>query len=101
VAELGRRLPDCEVSGVAAGLHLVVRLPDGVSTPGLVRAAEARGVRVIDLDRYRATGSGSPALVVGYGNIADSLVPEAVSVLAEVLASHTAARPRRAPGPST
>ena len=86
VAELARRLPDCEVAGVAAGLHLVVHLPHGADAAAIVRAAEARGVHVIDLDRYRASGSGSPALVLGYGNIADSLVPQAVAVLADALA---------------
>jgi GntR family transcriptional regulator/MocR family aminotransferase len=85
VAELGRRLPGCAVTGVAAGLHLVVHLPDGVSAAAMVTAAEARGVHVVDLDRYRRAGSGPPALVLGYGNIADSQIPEAVSVLADVL----------------
>jgi len=75
------------VSGVAAGLHLVVHLPDGVPASAVVRSAEARGVHVVDLDRYRAGGSGPPALVLGYGNITDALVPEAVAVLADALAS--------------
>ena len=88
VAELARRLPGCEVSGAAAGLHLVVHLPDGVPASAVVREAETRGVHVVDLDRYRASGSGPPALVLGYGNITDALVPEAVAVLAEVVASH-------------
>jgi len=88
VAELARRLPGCELSGAAAGLHLVVRLPDGVSATPVVRAAERRGVHVVDLDRYRAGGSGPPALVLGYGNITDALIPKAVAVLADVVASH-------------
>ena len=86
VAELAQRLPDCEVSGVAAGLHLVVHLPEGIDAAAVVRAAEARGVHVVDLARYRAGGSGPPALVLGYGNIADSVVPEAVAILADVVA---------------
>jgi GntR family transcriptional regulator / MocR family aminotransferase len=85
--ELGRRLPGCRVSGVAAGLHLVVHLPEAVRTSAVIHEAGSRGLHLVDLDRYRATGSGSPALVLGYGNIADALVPEAVSVLADVLAS--------------
>jgi GntR family transcriptional regulator/MocR family aminotransferase len=89
VAELERRLPACEVTGVAAGLHLVVQLPDGMHASTTVREAEARGLHVVDLDRYRASGSGPPALVLGYGNITDALVPEAVSVLADVLASQS------------
>jgi GntR family transcriptional regulator/MocR family aminotransferase len=87
VAELGRRLPGCEVSGVAAGLHLVVHLPGAIDASTIVREAERRGVHVVALDRYRAVGSGPPALVLGYGNIADALVPEAVSILADIVAS--------------
>ena len=100
VAELAQRLPGCEVSGIAAGLHLVVHLPDGVQASGMVRAAEKRGVRVVDLDRYRAGGSGPPALVLGYGNITDALVPEAVSVLADALALQRGA-PTGPPRPRT
>jgi GntR family transcriptional regulator / MocR family aminotransferase len=85
VAELGRRLPGCAVSGAAAGLHLVVQLPPAVAAAGTVRLAERRGVHVVDLDRYRVTGPGPPALVLGYGNVTDAQVPEAVAALAEVV----------------
>jgi GntR family transcriptional regulator/MocR family aminotransferase len=84
VAELEQRLPACEVSGVAAGLHLVVHLPEASEPSAIVREAETRGVHVVDLDRYRASGAGPPALVLGYGNITDALVPEAVSILADI-----------------
>jgi GntR family transcriptional regulator / MocR family aminotransferase len=50
-----------------------------------VRLAERRGVHVVDLDRYRVTGPGPPALVLGYGNITDAQVPEGVAVLADVI----------------
>ena len=86
VAHLSRRLPDCEVSGVAAGLHLVVHLPTGVQASAMVRDAEKRGVHVVDLDSYRAGSTGPPALVLGYGNITDGQIPDAVSVLADVFA---------------
>lgn len=87
VAELKQRLPDCHLSGASAGLHLVVHLPEAVSASALVAVADDRGVHVVDMDRYRASGSGEPALVVGYGNITDALVPDAVSVLGEALDS--------------
>jgi len=90
VAELAQRLPACEVSGVAAGLHLVVHLPEGTHTSAMVREAETHGVHVVDLDRYRAGGSGPPALVLGYGNITDALVPEAVSILGDIFAAQRA-----------
>ena len=87
VDQLGRHLPDCEVSGVAAGLHLVVHLPAGVDASAMVREADQRRVHVVDLDTYRADSTGPPALVLGYGNVTDGQIPEAVSVLADALAS--------------
>jgi GntR family transcriptional regulator/MocR family aminotransferase len=87
VAELEQRLPACEVSGVAAGLHLVLHLPETIRASAIVRQAETYGVHAVDLDRYRASGSGPPALVLGYGNITDALVPEAVSIVAGIVAS--------------
>ena len=86
VDELRQRLPDCEISGVSAGLHLVVHLPVEVPAAAVVRVAERRGVHVVDLDAYRMASTGRPALVLGYGNIADAQVPGAVAVLAEAIA---------------
>jgi GntR family transcriptional regulator/MocR family aminotransferase len=71
---------------MAAGLHLVLHLPGAVPTSAMVRGAGAHGVHVVDLDAYRINASGPPALVLGYGNITDALVPAAVAVLADVLA---------------
>ena len=87
VGELERQLPGCAVSGAAAGLHLVVHLPGAVDAAAVVRRAEANGVHVVNLDRYRAGSSGPPALVLGYGNITEALVPEAVAILAGIVAA--------------
>jgi GntR family transcriptional regulator/MocR family aminotransferase len=69
------------VSGAAAGLHLVLRLE--CSTADVVRHAAANG-QVADLDSYRVH-PGDPALVLGYGNLADSSSPSAVAVLKDAL----------------
>jgi GntR family transcriptional regulator/MocR family aminotransferase len=60
-----------------------------VRASAVVRGAQARGLHVADLDRYRAGGSGPPALILGYGNITDALVPQAVAVLADVVAHNS------------
>jgi GntR family transcriptional regulator/MocR family aminotransferase len=73
-------LGDADVSGAAAGLHLLLHLKSGTDTARLVRHAAARGLKVVDLDAYRAT-PGEPALVLGYGNLNDNALPDAVQVL--------------------
>jgi GntR family transcriptional regulator/MocR family aminotransferase len=86
VHAIEEQLPGGAVSGVAAGLHLVVHLPGRVDPAAVVRAAAARSVRVVDLAGYHSTaGHGEPGLVVGYGNLADSALPEAVNRLAEAV----------------
>ncbi|MCU1679565.1 MAG: GntR family transcriptional regulator [Amycolatopsis sp.] len=68
------------VSGAAAGLHLLLHLADGTDAAAVVRRAAANGLHVADLDTYRFA-TGEPALVLGYGNLADNTVADAVRVL--------------------
>lgn len=89
LAALGRDLPELEVTGVAAGMHAVLALPTGVRAMDVCAAAAELEVAVSDLARYRAS-SGTPtaeALVLGYGNLSDALVDEAVARLARVIRS--------------
>ncbi|MFE7406304.1 PLP-dependent aminotransferase family protein [Isoptericola sp. NPDC057559] len=84
---LDAALPGLPVSGLAAGLHVVLGLPEGVAAAAVVRAAAARDVAVADVRRYRVTAAPLPggpaeALVVGYGNLADARLGEAVAGLA-------------------
>jgi GntR family transcriptional regulator/MocR family aminotransferase len=81
---LRRHLPDIPVEGIAAGLHLLVRLPQ-VDDRAVAARAEQRGVRVAPLSRYtHATGTGS-GLVIGYGRIHETAIPAAVRILASAL----------------
>ena len=86
---LGRELPDLAVTGVAAGMHAVLELPPGVRAADVRSAAAERDVAVSDLGRYRASSfTPTPeALVLGYGNLSDALVDEAVGRLARVIRS--------------
>ncbi|MCD9872320.1 MocR-like pyridoxine biosynthesis transcription factor PdxR [Streptomyces guryensis] len=82
VRALAEQLPDAPVSGIAAGLHLLLRLPTRVDTAIVVEAAAARSLRVADLAAYHATeGHADHGLVLGYGNLADGAVGEAVGLL--------------------
>lgn len=95
VRTLGAKVPEGRVAGTAAGLHIALHLPDGTDTRGAVQAASAAGLRLADLDDYRAPGSAEPALVLGYGNISDTEIPPAVALLREALRSPTTSPPTR------
>jgi GntR family transcriptional regulator/MocR family aminotransferase len=87
VQALARQLPGAPVSGIAAGLHIVLRMPAGVDTAAVVTTAAARSLRVADLAAYHATDQyADHGLVLGYGNLADSSVDEAVRHLHEAVA---------------
>jgi GntR family transcriptional regulator/MocR family aminotransferase len=62
-------------------------MPAGVDTAAVVTAAAARSLRVADLAAYHATDQyADHGLVLGYGNLADSSVDEAVRHLHEAVA---------------
>jgi GntR family transcriptional regulator/MocR family aminotransferase len=83
VGALAEHLPAARISGVAAGLHLLLHL-DG-ATEDLVRRAADAGLRLTDLAAYQASPSAGRTLVVGYGNLADNAVLPAVTLLAALL----------------
>jgi len=89
LAALSRYLPGLVVEGVAAGLHLVVRLPPGMDEAGVVQAAAARSVGVYRMGEHRFPGSsGTPALVLGYGGLSNGAIDEGIARLREVVPSN-------------
>jgi GntR family transcriptional regulator/MocR family aminotransferase len=87
VGALAERLPTARLLGVAAGLHLLVRLDGPVDGAAVVARAAAAGMRIANLDTYRCRDdAGGPGLVLGYGNLADGQVDEAVALLAAAVA---------------
>ncbi|TDV34897.1 PLP-dependent aminotransferase family protein [Actinophytocola oryzae] len=85
VRVLGAEVPSGRVAGTAAGLHILLHLPEATGTRATVRAAADAGLRLADLDDYRVAGSPDRALVLGYGNISDTDIPGAVALLREAL----------------
>jgi GntR family transcriptional regulator / MocR family aminotransferase len=81
-----RHLPGARVTGLAAGLHAVIRLPREVDSGALMRAAAERSVGVYPLAlgymRPPARGDG---LVLGYANLTESRIELGVRLLATVL----------------
>jgi GntR family transcriptional regulator / MocR family aminotransferase len=87
VAELARRAPRVHATGIAAGLHVVLRLPPGTEQSAL-RAAAWQGLAVHGLHRYQhpeATVERRDALVVGYGTPPDHAWSTALEALCAVL----------------
>jgi GntR family transcriptional regulator/MocR family aminotransferase len=83
VTSLAKHLPEFEIQGIAAGLSLVLRLPDGTDDLAIqLRAAEAR-LRIRSLSRSYVEPSSARGLVLGYGAVHETAIPAAVRKLAE------------------
>jgi len=84
---LNTRLRRFPIQGIAAGLHFMIELERGLDEETVVAAAARRSVRVYAARIYRANPrKGPPALLVGYGGIPESAIPEGVAQLAAAIA---------------
>jgi GntR family transcriptional regulator/MocR family aminotransferase len=88
VAALHASAPQVRVTGIAAGLHAVLRLPPGPREDALVARAARHGLAIEGLSSYAMPGhdGGGPALVVGYATPPGHAYSTAVARLCAVLA---------------
>ncbi|WP_028805991.1 PLP-dependent aminotransferase family protein [Streptomyces sp. 142MFCol3.1] len=87
VAALAEQAPHIEVTGIAAGLHAVLRLPPGTEQSA-VKAAVWQGIALDGLDEFRHPGTDMSApdgLVVGYATPAEHAYAAALDALCGVL----------------
>jgi GntR family transcriptional regulator/MocR family aminotransferase len=84
-------LPGARVRGIAAGLHVLLELPEGVDEAAAVGDAAAAGVRVQGLRDFTRVHPGPPALVLGYGLPTVRELREAVAIIADACAAAQAA----------
>jgi GntR family transcriptional regulator/MocR family aminotransferase len=83
VSALAEHLPEAAVQGIAAGLHVVARLPTEASEAAVVAAARDRSVGVYGMAAYRFTSSPrEPELVLGYGGLGERAIRAGVRLLA-------------------
>jgi GntR family transcriptional regulator/MocR family aminotransferase len=89
VAALHAHLPGCRVTGIAAGLHLVVELPPGTDDVAVVARANAAGLAPRPLSELRF-GAGRPGLVLGYATLRPDELVSAVRRLAHSITAAVA-----------
>jgi GntR family transcriptional regulator/MocR family aminotransferase len=87
MAALSAHLPELRPRGIAAGLHLMIELAPGTDEREIVAIAARRSIRLAAVGPCRAT-AGPPALLLGYGGLEESVIPEAVRQLALLLREH-------------
>ncbi|MGV0813312.1 PLP-dependent aminotransferase family protein [Mycolicibacterium boenickei] len=77
-------LPSAEVTGVAAGLHLLVTLPEDVDDAALAEDLREAGVLVHPLSWHRRL-PGPPGLVLGYASHTPDSLREAGATIARIV----------------
>jgi GntR family transcriptional regulator / MocR family aminotransferase len=89
ISSLQRHLSALAVEGVAAGVHLVLRLPDHVDDAKLASEAREAGIGVPALSAYSLERANArPGLVLGYGRLHEAAVNDAIRALARVVRGH-------------
>ena len=92
VAAVAEHLPGARVTGLAAGLHALVRLAGPIDCTRLARAAARESVGVYPLGlAYMKPRALDDGLVLGYANLAEPAIEEGIRRLARALT---------APGPA-
>ncbi|MFF1836885.1 PLP-dependent aminotransferase family protein [Streptomyces sp. NPDC058231] len=86
VAALAERAPGLRISGIAAGLHAVLELPEGTER-SVIQAAAWQGLALEGLGRFRHPDAEpvGDALVISYGAPTDSAWAGALEALCRVL----------------
>ncbi|TWP48607.1 PLP-dependent aminotransferase family protein [Lentzea tibetensis] len=76
-------LPSWQPIGVAAGLHVVMRLPDGIDDVALQQELAGKGINVMALTNYYQGTPTFPGLVLGYAALSPDRLREAVREIAQ------------------
>ena len=89
-ALVGLLLPECGITGLSAGMHCLIELPDHASEAAIESEGHRRGVRLEGLSSYRAPSADSPrapAMVVGFGAPPPQDYSQAISLIARAIRS--------------
>jgi GntR family transcriptional regulator/MocR family aminotransferase len=84
-AALLAALTSGEVIGVAAGLYVLVRVPEQTSEAAVVAAAAERDVAIDALSWHRLTDHGAPGIVIGFGNLPEAALARAGAILEDII----------------
>jgi GntR family transcriptional regulator/MocR family aminotransferase len=88
VSALAAQLPELAVEGIAAGVHLLLRLPRGCDDAAIVADAATARILVEPLSRFFVHDTEERGLVIGYGRLHESAVNAVAEGLARVVRPH-------------
>ena len=87
VRALRSRLPALEIRGAAAGIQLLLMLPDNLDDVEIADAARSSGVGVSALSPLHLAPSPGRGLLLGYGRLPEPCIDAAVTALSKAIKS--------------
>ncbi|MUL85706.1 MULTISPECIES: PLP-dependent aminotransferase family protein [unclassified Mycolicibacterium] len=87
VGALGRRCTGIRLAGVEAGLHMVVRLHEGIDDVALATTLCDRGVSVSPLSSFFEGNADARGLVCGYARLPETQADAVAQVIADAIAA--------------
>jgi GntR family transcriptional regulator / MocR family aminotransferase len=100
-AAIARHLPGAKLEGIAAGLHLLARLPRHLDERQILHTARRQGIRLYSLTDYEIEHrSPTPGLVLGYAGLTTEAINDGIAELAALInlaadGDREATRPQR------
>jgi GntR family transcriptional regulator/MocR family aminotransferase len=92
VQALADALPEATVTGIAAGLHVTVRLPPSHDEQAIRAELRRRGIQLNTTSDYSAScHTGGPLLMLGYAHLPAQVIPAGVRAVADAVRATTAA----------
>jgi GntR family transcriptional regulator/MocR family aminotransferase len=86
VESLAEHAPGVELSGLAAGFHAVVHLPESSDEQSVIAAAAERSVGLYGMGPNRSTGATiPPQLVLGFGNLTERAIRNGIATVGDLL----------------
>ncbi len=85
VDELAEAFPEFPLTGIAAGLHVLLRLPAWIDDAAIAESALQSEIRVAPLSHFCVERTDAKGLVIGYGRLDQSAVAHAVSQLEPIV----------------
>jgi GntR family transcriptional regulator/MocR family aminotransferase len=87
IHQIQRSQPDACLTGIEAGLHLLMSLPPDIDPGALTATAEKKRLGIATIDRYQLKQRiDSPAIVLGYANLPVEAAGRAARLLAAAIA---------------
>lgn len=89
VLEVKKQLPDVEILGAKVGLHILIRIKNGMSEEELVGRARDEGIEIYGLSKYyidKPAKPTEPMLLLGFATLEKKEIPEAIKLLSNAWA---------------